>query len=115
MDVFLKKGQFGLFITWGENSKSINTLNKLEIEIVLEDIIHFLNSQKIISNNANLIRKLNANLSIKNGKYGDYIYYKTNSMTKPKFLDLKKFAGDYKTAEINILVGWISDMHNISV
>ena len=115
MDVFLKKGQFGLFITWGENSKSINTLNKPETEIILEDIIPFLNSQKININNANLIRKLNANLSIKNGKYGDYIYYKTNSMTKPKFLDLKKFTGDYKTAEINILLVWISDTHNIRV
>ena len=115
MDVFLKKGQFGLFITWGENSKSIKTLNKPETEIILEDIIPFLNSQKININNANLIRKLNANLSIKNGKYGDYIYYKTNSMTKPKFLDLKKFTGDYKTAEINILLVWISDTHNIRV
>jgi hypothetical protein len=39
--------------------------------------------------NKNILRHLNADFSIRKGKYGSYIFYKTATMKKPQFLKLK--------------------------
>ena len=44
-----------------------------------------------------MIRVINNDISIRNGKFGHYIFYKTEKMTKPKFIKLKAFKGDYNT------------------
>jgi DNA topoisomerase-1 len=38
-----------------------------------------------------MVRKITDNISIRNGKYGDYIFYKTPEMKNPTFLKLKGF------------------------
>jgi DNA topoisomerase-1 len=60
-----------------------------------------------------LVRKLNDDISIRNGKYGDYIFYKTSTMKDPKFLKLKGFSGDYKTGSLNDIMEWIKTTYNI--
>ena len=40
-------------------------------------------------------------------KYGPYLYYKTASMNKPKFIKLKDFKNDYKTCDLKILEEYI--------
>ena len=62
---------------------------------------------------SSIIRVLNENLSIRNGKYGDYIYYKTKAMLKPKFLDLKKYDDDYRDGDIRKLLKWITLRYEI--
>ena len=62
---------------------------------------------------SNIIRVLNENLSIRNGKYVDYIYYKTKAMLKPKFLDLKKYDDDYRDGDIRKLLKWITLRYEI--
>ena len=47
-------------------------------------------------------------MSIRNGKYGPYIFYKTSSMKNPKFLPLKKCPHEYKTCNNNELLEWIN-------
>ena len=53
------------------------------------------------------IRKINENASIRNGQYGDYIFYKTEKMKTPKFIKLQGFKGDYKICPISLLENWI--------
>ena len=40
--------------------------------------------------NKNVIKVINENISIRKGKYGPYVFYKTRSMKKPKFIKIAK-------------------------
>ena len=105
-DLYLKKGKFGHYVTWGDNKKSIQNININIDDLTLQDIINHIENET--STNLNMIRIIDENLSIRNGKFGHYIYYKTNKMKTPKFLKLKGFTEDYKTCSIEVLKNWIS-------
>ena len=53
------------------------------------------------------IRTLNSYASIRDGKYGAYIFYKTPSMKKPKFISLHGFPYTYTECDIELLLHWI--------
>lgn len=86
-EVILKEGKFGLYINYDGKNKSVKYLNKDCDDIELNDVIEILN--KTSSNNPNVLKQLNDNISIRKGKYGPYIMHKTKEMTKPKFYPLK--------------------------
>ena len=111
-DVILKKGKFGLYIAWGTNTKNLKELGNRPIEnITFEEV------KKYLEEGNNLIREINANLSIRKGPKGDYLFYKTTKMKKPQFYDINGFVNemkeDYKICDITILKSWIKDKHNI--
>jgi DNA topoisomerase-1 len=110
-DLILKKGKFGLYVIWGENKKSLNNIPIKESDIILDDVIPLIEN----TNNSNMIRELSADLSIRKGQYGDYIFYKTEKMTKPRFHKLNGFAEDYKTCEENIIKAWILEIYKINI
>ena len=84
-DIFIKNGKFGPYIEWGANKKSLKGFKKnINETITVSDIEEFINSNK------NIIKKFSEELSIRKGKYGDYIYYKTQKMKKPKFINVSK-------------------------
>lgn len=60
-----------------------------------------------------LVRKINEDISIRNGKYGDYIFYKTSSMKNPTFLKLKGYSGDYRNDSLNDILEWIKTTYKI--
>lgn len=60
-----------------------------------------------------MVRKITDDISIRNGKYGDYIFYKTHEMKNPTFLKLKGFTGDYKTCSIFHILEWIQKTYKI--
>ena len=104
VDVILKKGKFGLYISWEKNKKSLNNINIDESKIVLDDVVKIIENNK--SSNENILREISKEISIRKGKgsYGDYIFYKTSKMSKPKFIKLNKFKEDYLTCpSINII------------
>ena len=107
--IFLKKGKFGLYVTWGENKKSLTYMKKEEHNITYEDVIQF------IEKPTNIIRNLNDKLSIRNGKYGNYIYYKTSNMKKPKFLSLQGFNDKIEEAVEEDLLTWIENKYELSI
>ena len=118
--LFLKKGKYGLYVVWGDNSKSVNKIDKLPDLINIDDIVNYLNQQIEVPINLNIIKTLNNNLSIRSGNYGDYIYYKTKLMTKPKFFDLKSYKGIYKDTDdskvdVNNLLSWIKKTYKIKI
>lgn len=84
-EVTLKKGKFGLYITHDDTNYSIKGIKKGEQNIKLEDVIDILLGTK--STNPNVLKIINKNLSIRKGKYGPYIFYKTERMEKPKFIN----------------------------
>jgi DNA topoisomerase-1 len=62
-----------------------------------------------------IIRELNGELSIRNGKYGAYIYYNRVGMKKPKFFALKGFSESYRFCQKEKLIEWIQQRYNVGI
>ena len=107
-EIILKRGQYGLYVVWGEKKRSINDIYLKESDIQLEDVVRLIEMESI---NPNLVRKLTDDLSIRKGKFGDYIFYKKDTMKKPKFYKLNGFKEDYKTCDIEVLIDWITETY----
>ena len=116
-DIYVKMGKFGPYVEWGENKQSIKKLleeTKKKIdEITLEDI------EKAFDDPAfkidkNVLRVLTANMSVRKGKFGAYVYYKRPDMKSPTFLNIKKFPEGYSVCKIETLVKWLCDTYNLS-
>lgn len=111
-DVILKKGKFGLYISWGENSKNLKEFGNRPIENITFDEI-----RKYLEEGSNMIREISSALSIRKGPKGDYLFYKNSKMKKPEFKDIKSFVietkEDYKICNATILKSWIKEKYNI--
>ena len=83
-DMFIKNGKFGLYAEWGDNKKSLKGIKKSMKEITIKDVT------SMISENKNILKIINEDLSIRKGKYGEYIFYKTKTMKKPRFININK-------------------------
>ena len=121
-DLLLKKGKYGLYVSWGENTKSLSCFGNRPMDnITYEDILEIIEKDKDKdtadsdkkSFTANIIRKLNDNISIRNGKFGDYIFYKTSKMTKPQFLKLGGFKEDYKSCDKKAILEWVHTEYKV--
>ena len=82
-----KTGKFGLYAEWGKNKKSLSKMNN-KTDLTLLEVIN------CIEQDTSIIRVLNDHTSIRKGKYGNYIFYKTRAMKKPKFIGLNKIKED---------------------
>jgi DNA topoisomerase-1 len=111
-DVYLKKGKFGLYISWGENSKTLKELGNRPIENITFDEV-----KVYLEEGSPIIREINANTSIRKGPKGDYLFYKTPRLKKPQFYTIQTFGTetkeDYKICNVDILKSWIKDKYNI--
>lgn len=112
-DVIIKKGKYGLYATLKDTKEniSLSKLGNRPIDnIKWQEVLLELEKERKPSS-ASLIkepvRKINENASIRNGQYGDYIFYKTEKMKTPKFIKLQGFKGDYKTCPVSLLEQWI--------
>ena len=106
-DVYLKKGKFGFYINHNGKNYSIKHIKKKPSQIKMEDIGDILNGKNI---NSSIILEVNDDISIRKGKFGPYIFYKKESMKKPRFLKLKK---TWKQYNKNELLDWIIEEYNI--
>jgi DNA topoisomerase-1 len=108
-EIELKPGKFGAYVEYGDDKKvSLNKLKKTLDKIVLEDVIPFLEEEKPATT---VLRVLTPTLSIRNGKFGPYIFYKTEKMKKPKFYDLKGFDQGFGNCDAEELIEWIKRTH----
>ena len=124
-DLILRKGKFGIYVNWGTNSKSLSSFGNRPLDnITYDEVVVILDSlvggtgtgtdpDSIPSVKSNIIREITDNISIRNGQYGDYIYYKTTKMKKPTFYKLNGFQEDYKTCHTTIVKNWIMDVYQI--
>jgi hypothetical protein len=80
-------------------------------EIKIEDALNILNDR--VNEGNSLVRKISDDLAIRKGKYGDYIFYKTQAMKKPQFLKLNEFKDDYITCSLEFLKSWIKEKYGL--
>jgi DNA topoisomerase-1 len=115
-DLFVKKGQFGIYAEWGTNKQSLKSFGNRPIEnITYIEVLTLLEQDGLLdrSKPIGVIRQVTPHISIRNGKFGDYIFYKTNKMKQPQFFKLFGFKGDYKKGELSILQKWIKDTYHV--
>jgi DNA topoisomerase-1 len=126
--VTLKNGRFGKYVVWGKNGENRKSFKcgKNISDISLEEVIRHIENDSNDSNDSigidgvaavtigettdattGIVRIINHDISIRKGKYGDYIFYKTTQMKKPKFISLKTFKFDYIKCSICEIILWV--------
>jgi len=108
-NIVLKKGRFGIYANWGNENVSLKRLGNRPIEN-----IQFHEVAIIIDETLNGTREINDKLSIRMSKRGSYIFFKTKTMKKPKFLSLKDCKLDFMKCDLEELKQWIYDTHKVS-
>ena len=93
-EVILKKGKFGIYMTCDGKNYSLKSIKKTLNSIRLEDVIDILLGTK--STNPKVLKILNSDMSIRKGKYGPYLFYKTKTMSKPRFFGIYEIFGGSK-------------------
>lgn len=111
-NIYVKEGKYGKYLAWGKNTKSLEGINCELCEENIKQIIEFIEKK---TENKNVVREIDDNVSIRNGKYGMYIFYKTSKMKKPTFLKLYgcPFIDSIKVCDKNELKIWIQEKYNI--
>ena len=139
VDIVIKKGKYGLYFVWGENKKSLSGIfpkSKNPETITYHEIVKIIEASLVCADAGaaasdaeqtntikvqetiapkGMVRFITKDLSIRNGRFGDYIFYKTAEMKNPSFLKIKGFKEDYKTCSLDILIQWIETTHNIKI
>jgi len=118
--VTLKNGRFGIYVLWGKNGENRKSFKcgKNMSDISLEEVIcHIENDSNnstrdgvagtTIGDVTDIVRIVNDDMSIRKGKYGCYIFYKTVKMKKPKFISLKTFKLDYNKCSTSDIISWV--------
>lgn len=117
VDLFVKKGKYGLYAQWGQEKSPLKEFGNRPIEnITYLEVLNVLDKDVLDpSKPVGFVRDLAPNLNIRTGKFGDYIFYKKPRAKKPEFLKLNGFNEDYKTCNKELLLNWIKQTYKISV
>jgi hypothetical protein len=141
INLYLKRGKYGLYAEWGDNRMSMKTLEDSGMEsqdIQLEDVVRVIEAKdvaerakadclpqdcgdelaecaspiKAVPLPKTVLRELRPDLSIRKGKYGAYIYYKNAKMENPEFYPLKQYAKKWSTMDNAQLIAWIENTYH---
>ena len=85
--IYVKSGRYGPYLSFKKKNYSLKKIEKSAESITLEEAIKIIEKKYI---GGNYLKILTKEASIRKGKYGPYIYYKTKSMKKPKFIKIPK-------------------------
>jgi DNA topoisomerase I len=108
--LYLKNGKYGYYLSWGSNTKAVK-LRKPAEKVTFDDIKYVFNEPST----SNIIREINTDLSVRKGKYGLYIYYKTEKMLKPQFINTKNFRESLLYCKKSVLLNWLEENYNITI
>lgn len=107
-DLYLKYGKYGHYIECGNQKKSIEKDIESPATTLTFDV-----AKKLLSSNTNnnILRHINETMSIRKGKYGDYLFYKKPRWKRPRFIKLQDFSKknsgmDYMICPNDVLVEW---------
>jgi DNA topoisomerase-1 len=114
----IKTGQYGHYLEWGNpphlQKKTLNNLDN-SVSLYTFDLQQAIDciegNMKELMNDADkkrIFRVLDPFTSIRQGRYGTYIYHKTEDMHKPKFISLKKCPIQFMTAPAEELIKWVA-------
>jgi DNA topoisomerase-1 len=112
-DIILKTGKYGHYVEWNKINISIKDLGPEDV--TLDKIVPMI-EEKISSSSErkpeiskDVLRIINSDIQIRTGKFGPYVFYKTNTMKKPQFIPLKNFKGDIHRCQPETIINWIVD------
>lgn len=109
-NLVLKKGKFGLYVTWGTQSRNLKELGNRPLENVTLNEVQSL----LTKSPTTIVREINASMSIRTGPKGsDYIFYKPPKLKKPQFFSLAGFQEDYKICDMAMLKSWIESKYKV--
>jgi DNA topoisomerase-1 len=113
-DLFLKKGRYGLYASWGDKKCSLKGLEKKkrQEDITIDDVLEYIKNPA--KKNPNALRIMGDYTSIRKSKYGLYIFHQTPNMKKPSFHKLKSFKENPLTCDKSVLCDWIEETYGIS-
>jgi len=116
--LFIKRGKYGRYAAWGSQKKSLAAFGNRPTEnLLLEDVVAEIEKHGVPVDGETkvspIVRIVSDNISIRRGKYGEYIFYKTAKMKKPKFLKLDGCPEDYKTCHLVFLRDWLLEKFGI--
>ena len=111
-DLYIKYGKYGLYAEWGNNRRAMNTIKKSLECITFKDVEKILNNQE---KSANVLRIINDEISVRKGKFGPYVYYKREDMSKPEFLSIKKFNEGFTYCKPEVLIQWLHEKYKIPI
>ena len=109
-DVLVRDGKYGLYIVHNGKNYSIKGLKKSLEELELADVVDILSGKK--SANPNVLRILREDLSVRRGKWGPYLFYKTEGMKKPRFFKMPKDL-DWRSSNLEKIFHVISVEYDI--
>jgi topoisomerase IA-like protein len=119
--LIVRVGPYGNYIDWNSQKISIRSLEKGMADIQKEDLLPFLLTfstsslkKDSLTENKNILRIINSDLSIRKGKFGAYIYYKTDGMSKPTFYNIQKFKESYHHCSPEVLITWLNKTYQTS-
>jgi len=110
-DVLLKKGKFGLYVACGGKNYSVKHLKKKMERVTLNDVKGVLSGTQ--SANPKVLRILREDLSVRKGKWGHYLFYKTDKMKKPSFLKLKGCELNVMNCPKEDLLAWVDKEYQV--
>lgn len=104
----LKMGKFGTYLEWGEERQTIREWKIAMDEITETNAIEYLeNVRNEPKKESSILRVFGKSMSVRTGKFGPYMFYKTDAMKKPKFIPLKKCPHNYETCEEKDMIDWV--------
>jgi DNA topoisomerase-1 len=119
-DLFIKKGKYGIYAEYGKGEKR-ERISLKELEGKPLELIEYIEVLRILERDTTLdpskpvgfVRELSPTLSIRTGKFGDYIFYKKPRVKQPQFFKLNGFAEgstkglDARKCDKELLLNWI--------
>ena len=100
-NVVLKTGKYGMYINYNGKNSSVKHVKKDYDDITLQDVLDVVKGKK--TTNKSIIKEISDEISIRKGKYGPYVFYKTKNMKRPKFINMKGVSNS------DITVEWVMD------
>jgi DNA topoisomerase-1 len=125
-DLFIKKGKYGVYAQWSKDGKpETKTLKELDGKPF--ELIEYMEVLRVLEKDTTLdperpvgfVRELSPTLSIRTGKFGDYIFYKKPRIKTPQFFKLKDFSSgttkglDPRKCDKEVLLNWIKLTYNV--
>jgi DNA topoisomerase-1 len=119
VDLFIKKGKYGIYAQWtidGIETRSLKELDSKPLDqIEYIEVLRILEKDLVLDPKkpVGFVRELSSTLSIRNGKFGDYIFYKKPRVKSPQFFKLNNFNEgstkglDARKCDKAVLLNWI--------
>jgi hypothetical protein len=108
-DVLLKTGKYGPYVECGDKRESVKSLEKPLDKITIDDVIPLFDKEDKLDKS--VLRKIDDTMSLRRGKFGNYVFYKTETMVKPEFFNIKKFDHCPITCDEQILIEWLKEKY----